>query len=161
MVWGCFYDNTRGTFVPLITKSVDQFIYQRVLSQVAAPVYEHANRRCYNTAIFMQDNAPVHKAAMPMMWLAAQEWETMEWPPYSPDLNPIEHVWRRLKELLHQHYPEVAQMSGGPARVKARLIEVLPQCWEKIEPGFLESLWKSMPGRVQAVIEAGGWYTKY
>src|SRR5690606_31862291 len=96
-----------------------------------------------------------------MMRLVAQGWNVIEWPPYFPDLNPIEHVWRKLKELLHQHYPEVAQMSDGLARLKARLIEVLPLCWEKIEPGFFESLWKRIPGRVQAVIEAQGWYTKY
>ena len=45
--------------------------------------------------------------------------------------------------------------------MKARLAEVLPVCWEKIFETQLETLWKSMPGRVRAVIEAKGWQTRY
>jgi len=51
---------------------------------------------------------------------------------------------------------------GGPDKVREYLAEVLPELWSReIEGGFLESLWKSMPRRVAAVIEAEGWYTKY
>ena len=43
--------------------------------------------------IFMQDNARVHTARLSMAWLEENEVEVLEdWPPYSPDLNPIEHV---------------------------------------------------------------------
>ena len=44
--------------------------------------------------------------------------------------------------------------------MKARLAEVLPLCWDKIPETQFEKLWKSMPDRVQAVIEAKGWQTK-
>jgi hypothetical protein len=86
----------------------------------------------------------------------------MDWPPYSPDLNPIEHVWMRLKEGLHRRFPDIADTPGGPENMRRRLAEVLPEIWEKdIEGDFLEQLWESMPQRVTAVIEARGWYTKY
>ena len=45
--------------------------------------------------------------------------------------------------------------------MKARLAEVLPLCWEKILETHFETLWKSMPDRVQAVIEAKGWQARY
>ena len=45
--------------------------------------------------------------------------------------------------------------------MKARLAEVLPLCWEKIPEKQFETLWKSMPDRVQAVIEAKEWQTRY
>lgn len=30
-----------------------------------------------------------------------------EWPPYSPGLNPIEHLWPLLKEKLYKLYPDI------------------------------------------------------
>ena len=41
------------------------------------------------------------------------------------------------------------------------MAEVLPLCWEKILETQFETLWKSMPDRVQAVIEAKEWQTRY
>ena len=46
--------------------------------------------------IFMQDNAPQHSAGDTMELFSRQQFELMEWPPKSPDLNPIENVWSRM-----------------------------------------------------------------
>ena len=45
--------------------------------------------------------------------------------------------------------------------MKAQLAEVLPLCWEKIPPKQFEAFWGSIPSRVQAIIDAMGWYTRY
>ena len=42
--------------------------------------------------MFQHDNAPRHRAKIVQQWLHEIEVETLEWPPQSPDLNPIEHV---------------------------------------------------------------------
>ena len=42
----------------------------------------------------MEDNCPVHRAETIRDYLAENYIQTVEWPPYSPDLNIIENVWR-------------------------------------------------------------------
>ena len=49
----------------------------------------------------------------------------MEWTPYSPGLNPIEHCWKCLKEKLQNQYPEPRTCGGGKAAIQINLREVL------------------------------------
>jgi hypothetical protein len=42
-------------------------------------------------SIFMHDNAPIYTFKQVTEWLKDMDIEVLDWPPYSPDLNPIEH----------------------------------------------------------------------
>lgn len=43
-------------------------------------------------------------------WLRSQDHiVVMDWPPYSPNLNPVEHLWARPKQLVYELYPELLQ----------------------------------------------------
>ena len=43
--------------------------------------------------ILMDDNATPHRARVALDFLNTEEIESMDWPPKSPDLNPIEPLW--------------------------------------------------------------------
>jgi hypothetical protein len=45
--------------------------------------------------------------------------------------------------------------------VKARLAEVLPEIWKEIPEAYYEKLWKRIPNRVAAVMDAKRGYTRY
>ncbi|GFY36777.1 transposable element Tcb2 transposase [Trichonephila clavipes] len=55
--------------------------------------------------IFMDDNARPHRTLAVEELLESEDITRMDWPAYSPDLNPIEHAWdalgRRIAARLH------------------------------------------------------------
>lgn len=53
---------------------------------------------------FMHDNAPTHIATVSKHYLRNHRINTMEWPPYSPDLNSIDNVWSDMKAYLFSRY---------------------------------------------------------
>jgi hypothetical protein len=80
----------------------------------------------------------------------------MEWPPNSPDLNPIETIWNNMKDYIQKHYPDV----HGPYK---KLRSAVLEAWEYISHGRIIELIREMKDRCQAVIDAKGGrgYTKY
>jgi transposase len=113
---------------------------------------------------FLHDNGPTFKSHLVQRWLrkyAQREGVILiNWPPYSPDLNPIENLWSILKERICTRYPELSDMPKTQA-AKDRLIEAAQELWHELEDEVFENLLNSMPKRMQAVIDADGWYTKY
>ena len=97
------------------------------------------------------DNAPVHTAKVIQHFLKRHHIPVERHPPYTLDLNPIEHVWVYLKRYLQAKYPDIANTPVGPDAVRARLAEVLPEAWEAIPVSVFESFWRSMPNRVAAI----------
>ena len=88
MVFGMFSSQGTTPLVRLQTR-VNAQIYKNIVQDHVVPIIQNSG---FNRATFMQDNAPCHKAKVVMSYLSKQDFEIMDWPPQSPDLNPIENL---------------------------------------------------------------------
>jgi len=89
-------------------------------------------------------------------WLHNKGILCLEFPPYSPDLNPIENLWSWFSNRL----------DVGDCSTVEKLQDPIAEEWEKMQDDetaleYMKSLVASMPRRCQAVIDAKGWHTKY
>ena len=161
MVWACFCGLERGELYCLDDrKTMNAEYYINMLSIRLLPFWRYL-LGIELEPLFMQDGAKVHTAKLSMAFFEDHGIMLYNHPPYSPDLNPIEHIWVHMKHKLHRMYPDVVNLRGSPQTIQRRLAEILPQVWEEIPEGYFEAMLDSMPDRVQAVIDARGWYTRY
>lgn len=115
MVWACFWGRHFGTFIPLILNSVNSRTNLQLLQYLLTPLMQ----RVHNTlrdAVFMQINAPIHKAAIAEEWLDTLNFQVDEHSTYSSNLNPIEHVWVELKKRLQEQYPKIGDTPKGKTK---------------------------------------------
>lgn len=127
-------------------------LYRRVLPTLLNSI-DH-------NAIFQQDNAPVHTAYIVRDALNELECEIMEWPPYSPDLNPIENLWALLKAEILKRYPELMHLPNSESTLEL-LLKAAQEAWENLDIEILKHLSETMPHRVADVIKYEGWHTSY
>ncbi|KJZ77301.1 hypothetical protein HIM_03025 [Hirsutella minnesotensis 3608] len=127
--------------------------YRNALREGLLPVYD-------GTRGFQQDNARIHNFAGTPQWLQAQAIEYIDWPSHSPDLNPIEHAWRALKQRVIELCPHLHDLKRNAASI-GELEEKLKVAWDALSQDLFDRLVESMPRGLAAVRRARGYYTKY
>lgn len=147
MVWGCFAYAGVGP-LHLIEGIMKTQEYKSILSDVMLPYAEEEMPLRWS---FQQDNDPKHTARATKQWFTDQKVTVMEWPPQSPDLNPIENLW----DIVDRH------IDRQEVRNKHQLFEQAKRAWDAIPLETIHNLIESMPRRCQAVIDSKGFATKY
>jgi len=90
MVWGCFSFFGVGNIVR-IYGTMNGNLYRQILDEDLLETIQW-NQLDKNDIIFQQDNDPKHTANLTKQWFEDNDINVLEWPPQSPDLNPIEHL---------------------------------------------------------------------
>ena len=108
--------------------------------------------------IFQQDNHSVLCSMCVKRWFARRpEFELIPWPPKSPDLNIVEHMWTKLKEGRTFRY------GNNPPRNPQQLWDQVAEIWDNLaqDHDYCLTLVDSIPRRCKSVIDAGGMWTRY
>ncbi|GFX36467.1 DDE_3 domain-containing protein [Trichonephila clavipes] len=87
----------------------------------------------------MDDNARPHRANIVDECLQSEDITRMDWPAYSPDLNPIEHVWDVLGRRIAARQP--------PPTCLSELRRALLDEWCNIPQDQIDNLILSMRRR--------------
>lgn len=151
MIWDCMTSHGPG-FMCKINNTMDQHIYKHILQEYLLQTIDWYDLDV-EQVIFQHDNDPKHKARSVQEWLGEQEFEVIEWPPQSPDLSPIEHLWATLQRRLGEY--------EHPPKGMNELWERIETEWNKITMEECVRLVESMPDRIRAVLKAKGRWTKY
>ncbi|KAI0997965.1 hypothetical protein K3495_g10225 [Podosphaera aphanis] len=106
----------------------------------------------------MQDNAPPHVATTTMKAFEERSVTPIDWPPYSPDFNPTEKVWKIMKVKIEFKNPD---LNGDKRRSLDQIREIVKEAWDSVSTQDLTNFIKSMHDRFQAVIDADGSPNKY
>ncbi len=147
MVWGCVSALGKGN-LHFCDGTINAEKYIEIWSTIC----------CLQEDIFSRDVHAYFNKTMQnhilhtLQSLAAEEEGTgTDWPACSPDLSPIENVWRILKRKMRQRRP----------RTVAHLKTCLQEEWDKITPETLHHLVSSVPKRLLSVVKRNGNITKW
>lgn len=140
--YGCFSEKGQGVlwfFDGTLNAKVMIDLYENALVPSIDLLYAGDTTAC----LLLEDNDSKHKASLCEDWKQEHNIEVLDFPPYSPDLNPIEEMWAYLKHSVQ----------WGQGESKLHFQHRLQTCWKNISSSNYA---RSMQKRVEKCIEAGG-----
>ena len=159
MIWAAITKNGVAAVVP-IRGTLNGVRYLDILKANLPSIVQRdfpLPRLAGTEPVFQHDNAPCHKFLPVERWLRQEAtFKHMHWPPYSPDLNPIENLWPMLKDAVRRR-GQAANLDQLWENIQAVVAELNTPQWTR----KIRNLYESMPRRIQAVIDANGYQTKY
>ena len=112
-----------------------------VLRPIVAPAFQAHN----DLRVLQHDTARLHTARATTQFLALQNFNVIDWPACSPDMNPIEHIWDALDRRIRQR---------GPIANLQQLEVTLVQEWNNLPQHIIQTVVRSMRRRIVACIQA-------
>ncbi|KAG1143627.1 hypothetical protein G6F37_011935 [Rhizopus arrhizus] len=142
MVWACMTSHGVGYICEIYDGRMTASDYIHILKTELADTL-HYYRLGDGDFIFQHDNDPKHTAKITTTYLIEEaKYPVLPWPSQSPDLNPIEHMWRHLNLKLTLYEQRARGVHELWERIKIE--------WETFDKDICCKYIDSMPARVQA-----------
>ena len=155
MVWGAIGWDWKSPLIFLKKEEgrkgiCSQAYLTQVLQPIIFPYYNLLSEQEQQEFIFMEDGAKVHKgkARLPKLEVGIRGFD---WPPSSPDLNPIEKIWRWMKH-------ELSKLPNPPMSIENMTAE-LQKLWDQVDPVEWRYLTEVLTCKLEDVISAKGMAT--
>lgn len=149
--WACFSGHGLG-YMYIFNENMDAKKLKKILGTHLIESAElHFDVEHAEQWWLLQDNAPQHKSFLVRAWLFNHGIQCIDFPPYSPDLNPIENLWADLARRVEEFQCDTME----------ELQDIVAEQWKETDTELLRKLARSMPERCQAVIDAKGDHTAF
>nr|CAH7720240.1 unnamed protein product [Callosobruchus chinensis] len=125
------------------------YYLQNVINAIVQPLRDEIG----DQFILMDDNARPHCTRVVQQALENENIARLEWPPMSPDMNPIEHVWDYVSRAIFNR--------NNPPRSTQELIVAATEEWNNIPQEVINNLITGMHRCVHALIRSRGGNNKY
>ena len=81
------------------------------------------------------------------------EFNVLQWPSQSPDLNPIEHLWDVVEWEIHSMNVQLTNLQ--------KLNDPIMSTLNRLSKEYFQHLLQSMPQMIEAVLRGKGASTQY
>ncbi len=147
-VFACFSSQGPGC-LRFIDDDMDERLYTDTMARFVKPYA----LRLFSAGAwwYLHDNAGYHTSRVSRAWFHNNGIDCIKLPSHSPDLNPIENLFRYWKSRIDDRHPH-------------NLTELRQYCteeWGNIPPLICSTLVDSMHDRMKCVLDAEGHRTRY
>ena len=149
MVWGCFSGISGLGPLFQINGIMDCFVYRDILEKQMVPFADDNMPLRWQ---FQQDNDPKHTSKLIKTWFNTNQISLTKWAANSPDLNPIENLWKQLDDAI--------RLKGTISNADQLYIG-LKQAWQEVNKLQIYKLIESTPYRCREVIKNKGYAIDY
>lgn len=107
--------NVNTLFAPFIFEGYsNQAVYETYIEQVLLPSLKPG-------MVLIIDNARFHKSSKIIQLIESAQCRIIFLPPYSPDLNPIEHYWSSMKTSIKRAFNTASDLYSAIVDVVGKL----------------------------------------